>query len=189
VNAGETGGQDFVAAVAIPVHDVDPVDHALILLRDGLAFPFARPVKNQGRVRVVLRPLDTCGSQRLVDQHLLAAAIDIGPSQAVRSGQPVDLPDGPRLARISIVPQHGHDARAVFGAHGKAGGQHNYGNAVAVRVPGSEVDHAGKIACDDMALPAGILEPHQLGHAAGQRHQVGLAVVVHVDRRHLVAAG
>src|ERR1022692_1316388 len=188
MNAGEAGGQDFVAAVAIPVHDVDAVDHALIPIRNGLALPFAWPVEHQRRVRVVLGVLDIGGGQRLVDHYLLAAAVDIGPPQAVGSGQPVDLPDAPRLARISIVPEHGYDASAVFGILGKAGGQHDFGNAVAVHIPGGQIDHAGKVASDDMALPTGILEPYQLRHAAGERDQVDLAIVVHVDRHYLVAA-
>ena len=45
-----------------------------------------------------------------------------------------------------------------------------------------------KIAGDDVPLPAGVFEPHQLGHAARERDQVGLAVVIHVHGDHLVAA-
>ena len=31
MNADEAGGQNLVAAVAIPVHDVDAVDHAFVM--------------------------------------------------------------------------------------------------------------------------------------------------------------
>ena len=39
-----------------------------------------------------------------------------------------------------------------------------------------------------MALPAGVLEPDQFVHAAGERDQVGLAIVIEVGDHHLVAA-
>jgi hypothetical protein len=86
------------------------------------------------------------------------------------------------------VAEHGHDAGAALRVHGKAGGQHDFGNAVAVHIPGRQIDHAGEILGDDVALPAGILEPYQFGHAGGERDEVGFAVVVHVDRHDLVAA-
>ena len=43
-------------------------------------------------------------------------------------------------------------------------------------------------ADDDVPLPGRILEPDQLRHAAGERDQVGLAVMIQVRDHHLVAA-
>src|SRR5471030_386435 len=39
VNARETGGENFVAAVAIPVNNVDAVDHAAVFGADEFALP------------------------------------------------------------------------------------------------------------------------------------------------------
>ena len=136
----------------------------------------------------ILRRLGLRAGERRVDQHLLAAAVDIGPAQAVRGGEAVDLRGRPGLARVAVVLQHRDHADAVLRLVGELAGQHDLGDAVAIGVPGRAVDHARLIADDDVPLPGRVLEPEQLLHAAGQRDQVGLAVVIHVGDDHLVAA-
>ena len=56
------------------------------------------------------------------------------------------------------------------------------------RLACAALTNARKIARDDVALPGRILEPDQVGHAARQRNEVDLAVVIHIARHHLIAA-
>ena len=96
--------------------------------------------------------------------------------------------DRPRLPRIAIVLQDGDHADAVLRLVRELAGEDDLGDAVAIGVERGAVDHAAESAGDDVPLPGGILEPDQLRHAAGERDQVGLAVLVQVGDHHLVPA-
>ena len=93
-----------------------------------------------------------------------------------------------RCARIAVVLQQGDDADAVLRPHGELVRQHDLGDAVAIDIPGRQIDHPMQIPRDDMALPGWIFKPYQFGHAAGQRDEIDLAVVIHIAGHHLVAA-
>ena len=47
VDTGEAGGEDFVAAITIPIDDVNPMDDAFIRAGDQFALPLARAVEDQ----------------------------------------------------------------------------------------------------------------------------------------------
>ncbi len=188
MDAAKAGGEDFVTAVAIPIDDVDAVDHATVLVADKLPLPLAGAVENERRLVAVVRGHGLGADQGRVDYHSLAAAIDIGGAQAMGSGELVDFLDAPGLARVAVVAQHGDLPQATAGLHGEFAGEHDVRDAAAGRIDHRAVDHTGQAGGDDVALPGGILIPDQLRHAAGERDQVGLAVAIEVCRDHLVAA-
>src|SRR5471030_3342091 len=188
MDARETGGENFVAAVAIPIHDVDAVDYAAVFGADELTLPLTRAIENQRRLVAIIGGLGFGAGEGRVDHYAVAAAVDIGGAQEVRSGQAIDFGDGPGLAGVAVVAQHGDDADAVFGLVGEFAGQDNVGDRVALHGNHGAVDHVGKAARDHVALPARILIPDEFGEAAGKGDEIGLAIVIEVGNRYLVAA-
>ena len=71
---------------------------------------------------------------------------------------------------------------AVLGLVGEPAGEHNL-----VAHHGA-IDHTALAGGEHVALPARVFVPDQLGQAAGQRDQVGAAVVIQIGSHHLVAA-
>ncbi len=189
MNAFETGGEDLIAPIAVPVDNVNAVHQPAILRGDGLALPLARAVEHQRRVAAVIGRLGIGRGQGRVDHHAFAAAIDIGRAQAVRRGNAVDLGRSPEIPRVAIMTQHGNDARTFLRLIGEPRGQHDFGYAFGIGANHSAIDHARLLHGDDVAFPSGVLVPHQFGQAAGEGDQVGPAVVVEIRHHHLVSTG
>ena len=89
---------------------------------------------------MVFGSIDARAGERLIDDNLVTGAIDIGPAEAVRCRKTVDFTDGPGLAGIAIVMEYGNDTAAPLCRHLEAGSKNDFGDAIAVEVPGSEVD-------------------------------------------------
>src|SRR5690242_5147312 len=104
---------ELVAAIVVPIGDVDAVHDALLVVTNGGALPFAGPVIDERNMTSILRRARLRAGQRSVDHHLLAAAIDVCPTQAMRRRQPVDFSELPRLPRIALMPQYAHDSEAL----------------------------------------------------------------------------
>ena len=69
VDALETGGQDLIPPVSVPIRDVDSVDHAAVFGADHLPFPLAGLVVHErGLIAIVGRGGFRSG-QRSVDHH------------------------------------------------------------------------------------------------------------------------
>ena len=182
VDAGEAGGEDILAAVAVPIGDEDSVHDARVFGADDAALPFAGDVVDQrGLVAIV-----GCGGggagQGGVDHDEFAGAIDIGGAQAVAGGEAVDFGDGPGFARIVVGAEDADDADAVFGLVGESAGQHD------LVAHDDAIDHAALAGGEHVALPAGVFVPDEFGQAAGEGDQVGAAIVIQIGGHHLVAA-
>ncbi len=188
MDAGETGGEDLVAALAIPVHDVDAVDHAAVFGADELALPNCGAIENQRRLIAVIGSFGFGAGERRVDDYAVSAAIDIRRAQAVGGSQTIDFGDGPGTAGVTIVVQHGDDADAVLGLIGEFTGQDDVGDGIALHGNHGAVDHVGEATGDHVALPAGVLIPDELGEAAGQGDEIGFAIVIGVGNHYLIAA-
>ena len=185
VDAGEAGGEDAVAAVAVPIGDEDAVHHAGVFGADDAA-RFHSPgtvVDQRGLVAIVGR--GGCGAgEGGVDDDGVAAAIDIGDAQAVAGGEAVDFGDGPGLARIAAGAENADDPDAVLGLIGEFAGENDFGMSPI----DDAIDHVGLAGGEHVALPAGVLVPDEFGHATGEGDQVGFAIVVEVGDHDLVAA-
>src|SRR3981081_3036185 len=107
MDTNEACRQDRLTTVSVPIGDVDAVLDALVLFGDGLANPRARLVKYQRCLAALLWRFRLEPGERRIHQHLLAIAVDIGPSQAVRSRDAVDLDRLPGLPRIRAMLQKG----------------------------------------------------------------------------------
>ena len=185
VEADEAGGEDFVAAVAVPVCDVDAVDHAFIGFRDEFALPGGRWVADQRRVAPVVWALGGGVGERGVDDDG-AAAGGVGDAEAVGGGDAVDFAGGPGLADVGAGGEDGDDTLAAGGFVFETAGEDDL--QLAAGLEDRAVDHAALVGCQDVALPGGVFEPDEFLHAAGQGDEVGFAVLVEVGGDHLVAA-
>lgn len=122
MDAAKAGGENFVAAIAIPVDWVNAVHDAAVFVADELPFPLAGTVENQRRPAAVVGGDGISGGERRVDYHALAAAIDIRGAQAMGGGELVDILDGPRLARVAIVAEQRDLPDAAVGLLGEPAG-------------------------------------------------------------------
>src|ERR1035441_8506744 len=115
VDAGETGAEDALAAVAVPIGHEDAVHHARVLGRDHATLPLAGDVVHQRRlIAIVGRGCGGAG-ERGVDHDEFTRAIDIGGAQAVGGGQAVDFGDRPGFAGIGARAEDADNPGAVPG--------------------------------------------------------------------------
>ena len=112
---------------------------------------------------------------------------EVDPADAVDGGDAVDLARGPGLPRVGSALEDEHIADALL-RHGLEIVAHgDFRNAVAIVIVDIEVDGAGNVLDDDVALPGGILEPGEFGAALVHHDEVGAAVAVEVGGDKLVA--
>ena len=182
VDAGEAGGEDALAAAAVPIGDEDSVHDAGVFGADDAALPLAGDVVDQRRLVAIVGRGGGGAGEGGVDDHEFAGAIDIGGAQAVAGGEAVDFGDGPGFARVGAGAEDADDPDAVLGLIGEFGGEDDF------IAHDDAIDHVALAGGEHVALPAGVFVPDELGQAAGQGDQVGAAVVIEVGNYDLVAA-
>ncbi len=106
----------------------------------------------------------------------------------MRCGNAVYLSDLPRLKRVGPVLQNRNDPDALPGVIGELMREHDFRDAVAIGVPGREVDHVRQVDGEHVPYPRRILIPDQLLHPAGECDDVGFAILVQVGNHYLIAA-
>ena len=110
----EPGGQYLIPAVTVPINDADAVRHSFVFVADQATLPLARNIIDKRRMAAVVGPESVSCGQRRIDDHFSSTAVDVGKPQAVRCGQPVDLPFLPKATNVSIRLEDGHDAGTVL---------------------------------------------------------------------------
>ena len=107
-DAVESGRQQFFALVFVPLNHPDTVQYPGELVVDQQALPLAlKVVRNvivNQRYLVFVLGFERLGSdQRRVDQLFVAVAVNVGPSDVVRSGEFIDGYGLPRFAGITLM--------------------------------------------------------------------------------------
>ena len=178
VNARETGGQD-----AVGIGDEDAVHDAGVFSADEVPLPFAGPVIDRAG-------FDLDSRERWLLAPVSGALITTGWPSPKRSATRRRWLVGRRsisvavqgLKRIGAGAKNADNADGVLGFIVEFAGENNF---VADH---RAVDHAGLAGGENVALPARVLIPDEFAHAAGERDEVGFAIVVDVGDNYLIAA-
>ena len=123
-----------------------------------------------------------------VDRDLFPGTVDIGPADAVRGGQLIDLPQFPRLTRIPVMVKNADFADALRGVVRELPRNHDFRDAIGIDISSRAVDGMRKVGRQHVSLPARVLEPYEIKAARGERDDIGFAVMIEIDHDGLIAA-
>lgn len=105
--------------------------------------------------RCNVAPINTVAERR-VDHDLLSRPVNVGPAEAVRRRDRIELLQLPSLARVAIVVQNAYFTQAFRGVIGEFPFHDDVWYAVRSWVTRGAVDHRTQTRNENVALPGGV---------------------------------